>query len=280
MLTQTGGHADWRGEMQNALEACPCCPPLQSRFTAIVDGEDAVRKAARNEFRRGARQLKLICSGGVNTPGRSVDMLSFTDSEIRAAVEEATRFNSYVFAHCHPDAAIRRCAELGIRCIEHASFITEETAAILAEKGTFVVPTLAVIKALSDDRERLGMPPRSRDKLRGMFEAMCRGLEVMHRAGVRMGYGTDLLGPHQTRQCIEFELRAEILPAYDILTSATSTAAEILFASGELGVVAPAARADLIVFEGDPLRDVRVLAQNGDNLLVIMKDGRFYRNTI
>jgi len=280
MLTQTGGHTDWRNEMQQALDTCPCCPPMQSRFTTVVDGVDAVRKAARNEFRRGARQLKMICSGGIGSPTGSVDMLQFTDAEICAATEEAARFNSYVFAHCHPDAAIRRCAELGVRCIEHASFISEETARILSEKGTYVVPTLAVIKALNDDGARRGLPIVSQHKLSGMYDAMLRGLEIMHRAGVKMGYGTDLLGPHQDQQCSEFELRADVLPAYDILTSATSTAAEILMAKGELGVIAPGARADIIVVDGDPLRDVRLLAQGGRNLSLIMKDGRFHKNIL
>jgi len=276
-ISQTGGHADFRTALEQVFNECACCPTPQSRFTAIADGADAVRKAVREEFRRGARQVKLMCSGGVASPTDPIDKLQFTDEEILAAVAEADMRGLYIFAHCHPDIAIRRAAELGIRCIEHASFISEETAAFLAQKGTYVVPTLAVVKALNDDGPRFGFPEVSMRKLAGMYDAMLRGLEIMKRAGVRMGFGTDLLAQHQERQCIEFDIRADVLPAYDILVSATSMAAEILMEEGRLGVIAPGAHADLIAVDGDPLRDVRVLARDGATLPVIMKAGAFHK---
>jgi len=279
-MSQTGGHADMRGLLEQSFGNCDCCPSLESRYVALVDGADAMRKAVREEFRRGARQVKLMCSGGVASPTDPIDKLQFTDEEILAAVDEANRRGTYVFAHCHPDIAIRRAAELGIRCIEHASFISEETAAYLARKGTYVVPTLAVVKALNEDGPRLGFPPASQRKLDGLYEAMLRGLAIMHRAGVKMGYGTDLLGQHQARQCTEFEIRADVLPAYDILTSCTSMAAEILMEDGRLGVVAPGAIADLIVVDGDPLADVRILARDGATLPLIMKEGVIHKREI
>jgi len=279
-ISQTGGHGDFRTAFEQDFANCPCCPTPLSRFTTIADGADAVRKAVREEFRLGARQIKLMCSGGVSSPTDPVDKLQFTDAEIRAAVEEADMRGRYVFAHCHPDIAIRRAAELGVRCIEHASFISPETAQFLAEKGTYVVPTLAVVKALNDDGVKHGMPEFSRRKLDGMFEAMLRGLDTMKRAGVKMGFGTDLLARHQERQCTEFAIRAEVLPAYDILTAATSVAAEILMEDGKLGVVAPGAHADLLVVDGDPLKDVRVLGHDGATLPVIMKAGQFHKRLI
>ena len=279
-ISQTGGHGDFRTALEQSFSECPCCPPGQARFTAIADGADAVRKAVREEFRRGARQVKLMCSGGVASPTDPLDKLQFTDAEILAAVEEADMRGLYIFAHCHPDHAIRRAAELGIRCIEHASFLSEETARFLARKGTYVVPTLAVVKALNDDGAKLGFPEVSLRKLAGMYDHMLRGLEHLKRAGVKTGFGTDLLAQHQDRQCIEFEIRADVLPAYDILISATSMTAEILMEDGRLGVVAPGAHADLIAVDGDPLRDVRVLARNGATLPAIMKAGRFHKLTL
>jgi imidazolonepropionase-like amidohydrolase len=279
-ISQTGGHGDFRSALESSLAECPCCPALQARFTAIADGADAVRKAVREEFRRGARQVKLMCSGGVASPTDPVDKLQFTDAEILAAVEEADMRGLYIFAHCHPDAAIRRAAELGVRCIEHASLITPETARFLAEKGTYVVPTMAVAKAFSDDGPKFGLPAASMQKLAGMYEKMLAGLSYMKDAGVKMGFGTDLLAQHQDRQCSEFTIRASVLPPYDILISATSVAAEILKEEGKLGVIAPGAYADILVVDGDPLADVTLLAHDGAKLPVIMKAGKFHKRTI
>lgn len=279
MMTQTGGHGDTRPALEPD-HGRQCCPHPQDRFVTVVDGADAMRRAVREEFRRGARQVKLMVSGGVASPTDPLDMPQFTDDEIRAAVEEARTRGLYIFAHCHPDHAIRRASELGIRCIEHASFVTDETARLLAARGTYVVPTLAVVHALDAEGAKLGFPEASLRKLAGLYGAMLESLGRLRRAGVKMGYGTDLLGPHQERQCVEFDLRAEVLPAYDILTSATSVAAEILMEEGRLGVVAPGAHADLLVVDGNPLEDVRVLGRNGTTLPVIMKAGRFHRRLI
>ncbi len=280
LISQTGGHGDPRSALEQSFASCECCPVPIARFTAIVDGADAVRKAVREEFRRGARQVKLMCSGGVASPTDPVDKLQFTDAEILAAVEEANMRGLYIFAHCHPDIAIRRAAELGIRCIEHASMITQETADFLAQKKTYVVPTLAVVKALNEDGAKLGFPEASIRKLAGMYDAMLDGIGYMKKAGVKMGFGTDLLAQHQDRQSMEFSLRAEVLPAYDILISATSVAAEILMEDGKLGVVAPGAHADLLVVDGDPLNDIHVLSKGGASLPVIMKAGEFHKRLI
>ncbi|MBB4683778.1 metal-dependent hydrolase family protein [Amycolatopsis jiangsuensis] len=279
-ISQTGGHGDFRAGSQQDLTGCECCPPRHERFTAIADGADAVRRAVREEFRRGARAIKIMASGGVASPSDPIDALQFTDDEIRAAVDEATMRGSYVFAHCHPDAAIRRASELGVRCIEHATFLTPETAEVLARNGTFAVPTLAVVKALEDDGLALGLPEASRRKLAGTYDAMLHALSLLNAAGVKTGFGTDLLGAHHVRQGIEFELRAEVLDPHDILLSATSVAAEILQQEGRLGVIAPGAHADLLVVDGDPLTDIGVLGRQGATLPVIMKAGRFHKNEL
>jgi imidazolonepropionase-like amidohydrolase len=276
-VSQTGGHGDFREGFEPDLGACPCCPPRLARFTAIADGADAVRRAVREEFRRGARAIKIMASGGVASPTDPVDQLQFTDAEIRAAVEEAATRDSYVFAHCHPDAAIRRCSNLGVRCIEHVTMITAETAEVLARNGTYAVPTLAVVKSLQDDGANYGMPAQSISKLGNQYESILKGLGYMKAAGVKMGFGTDLLAEHHVRQCIEFELRAQVLSAYDILLSATSVAAEILQEEGQLGVVAPGAHADLLVVDGNPLEDISLLAKNGAALPVIMKAGGLHK---
>lgn len=279
-ISQTGGHGDFREGFEPDMHDCMCCPPPLARHTVIVDGADAVRRAVREEFRRGAKAIKIMASGGVASPTDPVDQLQFTDAEITAAVEEAATRKSYIFAHCHPDAAIRRCSELGVRCIEHVTMIQPETARLLARNGTYAVPTVAVVKSLTDDGSRFGMPPESIAKLGDQYESILAGLGYMKEAGVKMGFGTDLLAEHNDRQGIEFELRAQVLPAIDVLRSATSIGAEILQESGNLGVVAPGAHADLLVVDGNPLENIGILAQQGRMLPVIMKGGVLHKNLL
>ena len=275
-ISQTGGHGDFRAGHDHG--ACMCCPPQHERFTAIADGADAVRKAVREEFRRGSKAIKIMASGGVASPTDPLEKLQFTDAEILAAVEEAELRGSYVFAHCHPDIAIRRCSELGVRCIEHVSMVSPETAAIMVKNGTYGVPTLAVLHAFLADGAKFGLPQVSIDKMQNLYGHMVESLKVMKAAGVKMGFGTDLLAEHHDRQGIEFDLRAEVLEPYDILISATSVAAEILMEEGRLGVIAPGAHADIIVVDGNPLEDVTILGKPDDRLKTIMKGGVLHKN--
>jgi len=276
-ISQTGGHGDFREGHEQHFSDCMCCPPRHERFTAIADGADAVRKAVREEFRRGARAIKIMASGGVASPTDPLDKLQFTDAEILAAVDEAAMRGSYIFAHCHPDIAIRRCSELGVRCIEHVSMVSPETAAIMARNGTYGVPTLAVVHAFYEDGAKFGLPAASIGKMQNLLEAMTEGLVHMKNAGVKIGFGTDLLAEHNDRQGIEFALRANVLDPYDILISATSVAAEIIMEEGRLGVVAPGAYADILLVDGNPMRDVTILGQDGRNFPVIMKAGEFHK---
>lgn len=279
-ISQTGGHGDFRAGHQQHLSDCMCCPPKHERFTAIADGADAVRKAVREEFRRGAKAIKIMASGGVASPTDPLDKLQFTDAEILAAVDEAEMRGSYIFAHCHPDNAIRRCSELGVRCIEHVSMVSPETAAIMAKNGTYGVPTLAVVRAFYDDGPKFGLPEANLLKMQNLLESMTQGLVHMKNAGVKVGFGTDLLAEHHDRQGIEFALRAEVLDAYDILTSVTSVAAEILMEEGRLGVITPGAYADILLVDGNPMDDVTILGQDGRNFPVIMKAGEFHKNIL
>lgn len=279
-ISQTGGHGDFRAGHQQHLSDCMCCPPKHERFTAIADGADAVRKAVREEFRRGAKAIKIMASGGVASPTDPLDKLQFTDAEILAAVDEAEMRGSYIFAHCHPDNAIRRCSELGVRCIEHVSMVSPETAAIMAKNGTYGVPTLAVVRAFYDDGPKFGLPEANLLKMQDLLESMTQGLVHMKNAGVKVGFGTDLLAEHHDRQGIEFALRAEVLDAYDILTSVTSVAAEILMEEGRLGVITPGAYADILLIDGNPMDDVTILGQDGRNFPVIMKAGEFHKNVL
>ncbi|MFZ0394995.1 MAG: amidohydrolase family protein, partial [Terracidiphilus sp.] len=164
--------------------------------------------------------------------------------------------------------------------IEHATLIDPETADYVAERGAFAVPTMATIFALKEEGAALGLPPASVEKLRMLGDSALTGLEIMKRAGVKMGLGTDLLGAQQVRQSTEFTLRAQVMPAIDVLRAACSVNAELMGERGRLGCVRKGAAADLLVVNGNPLEDIGVLARNGEALVVIMKDGRFFKRTL
>jgi imidazolonepropionase-like amidohydrolase len=279
ILTQTGGHGDFRRPGDFSC-ACELREGGGTRLAHVVDSPDEVRKAVREELRQGAHQIKIMGSGGVASPSDPIDRLQFSDAEIRTAVEEATRHGAYVMAHCHPARAIQRCAELGVRSIEHATLIDQDAADAVAAAGAFVVPTLATIWALLEDGAKLGLPPVSQEKLKQVSGGVLQGLQVMRRSDLKVGFGTDLLGAQQDRQGSEFALRAQVFSPIEILRQATSLNAELLQMEDRIGRVAPGFAADLICVEGDPLEDIACLGQGGANVPVILQGGRFHKRAL
>ncbi len=238
-----------------------------------------MRRAVREELRRGASHIKIMGSGGVASPTDPLDRCQYSDDEIRAAVDEAERAGSYIAAHCHPAEAVRRAAAFGVRSIEHATLIDRETAEFVAERGSFAVPTMATLFALLEEGEALGLPAVSVAKLRKIGDSALKGLDIMKHAGVKMGFGTDLLGQQHVRQSTEFTLRAQALPAIDILRSACSVNAELMGQTGKFGCIRKNAAADLLVVDGNPLDDISLLAGDRKGIAMIMKDGQFHKRT-
>ena len=277
-LSQTGGHGDFRS-YESGPAICSC--GLGARhFSTVADGVPEVRRAAREELRRGATQIKIMGSGGVSSPSDPISNLQYSEEEIRAAVWEAHSWGTYVMAHVYTAEAIRRCVEFGVRSIEHANLIDTETAAFAAKRGAFVVPTLATYESLGRRGAALGLPKVSLDKLGTVSDAGVASLEILRDAGVKTGFGTDLLGAMHEDQLTEFEIRARVLPNAEILRQATRLNAELLGRSGELGTVAPGALADLIVVDGDPVADLGVLSSGqGERISLVMKGGRVFKRT-
>ncbi len=275
-LSQTGGHGDFRSP-DTPTDLCACGAEQQG-LSILADGVDACRKAVREELRKGAHHIKIMGSGGVLSPSDPLEYAQYSEEEIRAIVEECERQGKYAAAHCHPDVAIRRCLEYGVRSIEHGTLITEATAKLAAEKSAFVVPTMATIFALKDLGPAHGVSEVGMRKLHQVIDDALTGLEVMKKAGVQMGFGTDLLGEMHTRQCTEFTIRSEVLEPIDILRSATSVNAKLLGQEGRLGCIRPGAFADILVVDGNPLEDIDLLARNGEKLSVIMADGKLVKH--
>ncbi len=278
-ISQTGGHGDFRKRTQRRVAECPCCSGLA--YTArVADGVGEVVKAARDELRKGADLIKIMVSGGVASQSDPLESLQFRMDEIEAAVEEATHWNAYVAAHAYSARAILRAVNGGVRTIEHGNLIDEPAAKLMANKGAFLVPTLVAYDAMRRRGRDYGLTEYSLAKNDTVLDAGLRSLEIARAAGVKIGFGSDLLGQLQDDQCKEFLIRAEAMPAAEVIRSATVVNAEILQRSGELGELVPGAYADLLVVDGNPLDDLGVLQDQGAHLAAIMKGGRFYKNRL
>src|SRR5580658_174838 len=273
VLSMTGGHGDFRDPF-SSIGACACS--ADGRVAVIVDGADAVRAAAREELRRGAHCIKSMLSGGVLSPTDPLWMDQFTDAEVSAAVEEAARRRKYVAAHCHPASSIERAAKLGVRTIEHATLIDEPSAAAVKAAGAYVVPTTIIVRALLEDAKSGLLPAWMSEKLAEVSDQSLRGLEIMDRFALKIGFGTDILGHLHTHQTREFIIRRDVQSAASILRSATSVNAEIMM-EPHLGKIQPGCRADILIVDGDPLEDIAVLARDGRSLSAIMKAGEFVK---
>jgi imidazolonepropionase-like amidohydrolase len=261
-LSQTGGHGDFRRLTDSSI---PCCQS-HAGFARIADGVDAVRTAARDEFRKGAKHLKVLVSGGVASPHDDLAAVQYSDEELRAAVEEAENHGRYVTAHAYHPRAINRALRAGVRCIEHGNLLDEETLELLVEKDAFLVPTLITYDQLA----AFGLHP---EKLSLVRDEGLAALEKAHRAGVNLVYGSDLLGPMQPAQLQEFTLRAQVQPPADVLRAATANAARLLGLAGQIGTLAVGAHADLIVVDGNPLDDIRVLTDPDRYLRHVIRGG-------
>ena len=277
-LTQTGGHGDMRKRGEPDLCGCG---EYAGVICEAVDGPDEIRKAVRQRFRQGATQIKIFLSGGVSTELAPLEMPHFTDAEILVAVEEAARRGSYVMAHCHTDAGARRCVELGVRTIEHGSLITPETAKLIAEAGSYVVPTLSAGELIAKNAADLGLPASATQKVREVNKRTLEAIEACVKAGVKLGLGCDLHGDiFLQTQGRELLLRGQIQRPVDVLRSATSINAEIVQRAGELGQITPGALADLILVDGDPLSDLSVFVESAKTVRLVIIDGKVRRDRL
>jgi imidazolonepropionase-like amidohydrolase len=279
-ISQTGGHGDFRNPhhhhaCDDDLLACGC--GTIGLISAVVDGVDAVRRVVRDNLRRGSNFVKFTGSGGVSSTGDKLTSIQFADEEVLAIVDEVERHGAYCTAHIHPDKALKRAVRLGVHCIEHGTLIEPDTARMAADKGTYIVPTMAVIAALAIEGEALGYPPESMKKLELVKDEAVARLQHMKDAGIRIGFGTDLLGVLERHQLSEFTLRSPIFSPLEMLRQATSVNAEIIGMKGQLGVVKSGAYADLLLVDGNPLEDIGVLTADGRNVAAIIKDGAFHR---
>jgi imidazolonepropionase-like amidohydrolase len=283
MITASGGHGDLRPLSDIPSDGRPTVME-QTGASSIADGPDAIRKRVREQLLQGASQIKLVGGGGVSTPRSPLDTATLTEPELRAGVEAARDWSTYVAVHAFTPLTIRRAIDAGVACIEHGQLMDDATAALIADKGIWLSTQPFV-----SDEDTGPLPPDSMAKARQVFAATDTAYQLVKKHRIKTAFGTDLLfSPAVTaRQGIMLtNLRRWFTPA-EILRMATSGNAELLGLSGprnpydgKLGVVEPGALADLLLVDGNPLDDIALLGDPEKNLVVVMKDGTVHKNSL
>ena len=272
MLSQTGGHGDTEGGPRE-VPSCACAMRTTA-FGIVVDGPDAVRKAARHNLREGSDFLKIHVSGGVATPSDPLESVQFTSEEISVAVVEAAHRQTYVAAHAYSPESIQLAVEAGVHSIEHGNMLDDASAATMASADAVLVPTLATYEAMDQLGEKLGLPATNREKNTTVYNAGLASLEVARRHGVVMGFGTDLIGESQVRQNRELLIRHEVEPAVDILRSMWITNSRLCHLEGLIGTLDPGAYGDVVVSRVNPLEDLTSFADPTTAFTHVIQGGR------
>lgn len=264
-LSQTGGHGDPR---PGDHDLCMC----STHMTEVVDGVDAVRQAVRDRFRRGAHAIKIMTSGGVVSLTDPIRVPQYSPDEVRAITDEAARRGSYVVAHAYSPEAIEHSVAHGVRSIEHGNLLDEPTARLMADHDAFLVPTLATYDAMNRRADEVGMNAVSVAKNNEVLDSGRRAVEIARAAGVRVGFGTDLMGILEDEQLEGVRLQVEVDGVLDALRSATSVNADLL-GRPDLGRIAVGAAADFVVLSANPFEDATVLWSQKARRAVI-RDGQ------
>ena len=238
----------------------------------VVDGADDLLRAVRHRFRTGASAIKLMTSGGVVSPVDPIRVPQYSAAEIRVVTEEASRRGSYATAHAYSPEAIRHSVLNGVRCIEHGNLLDAETAQLMAHNDVYLVPTLVTYEAMERRGREVGLTEVGAAKNREVLEAGKNAVALARDAGVRIGFGTDLMGELEDEQLAGLRLQCEALGVYGALRSATSTNAALL-RRGDLGRITRGSCADLVVLDGNPFHEPSILWDESKARTVI-KDGQ------
>jgi len=285
MITTTGGHGDMRH--LSDLPRSPGGPVSSMERTGaanIADSADEVRLRVREQLLQGASQIKLVGGGGVSSPRTTLDMLTFSEPELRAGVEAAADRNTYVAAHAYPPVAIQRALAAGVQCIEHGHLMDEATAKLMADKGVWLS-----IQPFVGEEDTVPLSGQSRINLVQVIAGTNTAYPLAKAYKLKTAFGSDLLFSAQkaTRQGIMLTHLTRWYENADILKMATATNGELLALSGprnpypgKLGVLEEGALADLLVVDGDPIANIALIENPEKNFLIIMKDGKIFKDTL
>ncbi len=275
-LSQTGGHGDSRLPTE-AISPLECFAGIATR---VCDGVDQVRRAAREQLRTGVDHLKVMAGGGAMSPSDEIDTSQYSIEELKAVVDEARAVGTYVMAHVYSSRSILNCMAAGVRTLEHGNLLDDKAARGIKDAGAFLVPTLVTYEITPRFGKDLGIPENN---IRKMIEARERGLEALsiaHRVGVKIGSGSDLLGPMQVYKGMELELKARVLGPMGAIVATTRTNAEIIRREKDLGTIEAGKLADLILIDGDPLKNIKLFQEYREKITLIIQGGRIYKNIL
>jgi imidazolonepropionase-like amidohydrolase len=285
-ISQTSGHGDFRFSFE--LPRLPGGPLSHSEVegvAAIADSPDEVRLRAREQLRQGASQIKLMAGGGVASPYNPIESTQYTEAEIRAAVEAADNWGTYVTVHAYTPRAIRQAVAAGVKCVEHGQLIDEPTAKLLADKGIW----WSLQPFLDDEDASPTVNPVSRKKALEVFAGTDNAYKLAKKYKIKTAFGTDLLFDAKvaSRQGAQLAKLVRWYTPAEALKMATADNGELMALSGfinpypgRLGVVEEGALADLLLVDGNPLENIKLIEDPDKNFLVIMKDGTIYKNTL
>lgn len=286
IVSVTSGHGDFRqaNELPRVVGA-PQSRQEQTGASMIADSPDEVRVRVREQLLKGASQIKLTAGGGVASPNSPLDVSTFTEAELRAAVEAAENWGTYVTVHAYTPVSIQRAISAGVKCIEHGHLMDEATAKLIAERGIWL-STQAFPDEMAD-----AFPPGSQERAKAftVFAGTDTSITLAKKYKLKTAFGTDILFSKRLAQR-QGELLVKFTRWYtpaETLAMATGTNGELLALSGKrnpypgkLGVVEEGALADLLLVDGDPVSNIELLQDPAKNLLVIMKDGKIYKNSL
>jgi imidazolonepropionase-like amidohydrolase len=286
MISQTGGHGDFR--MPHEVPAAANAPLSRGEATGggmIADSPDEVRKRVREQLMLGASQIKLAAGGGVSSAYDPIDVSQYTEAEFRAAVEAAENWGTYVTVHAYTPRAMQTAIRAGVKCIDHGQLMDEATAKLMAEKGVW----LSLQPFLDNEFSNTQKSPEGRAKQLEVYAGTDNAYALAKKYKLKTAWGTDILfDPRMpANQGAQLATLVRWYTPAEILRMVTGTNAELLALSGPrnpypgaLGVVAEGALADLLLVDGDPTADIQLVANPEQNFLVIMKDGKLYKNTV
>lgn len=289
-ISQTSGHGDLRNPNDLHPHWSDAAPhPMDAQgWSFVVDGVAEVLKASRENLKRGATQLKVMAGGGIGSDFDPIHSIQFTPEELRAAVQAAADWDTYVAVHVYHAAGIRRALEAGVKCIDHGHLIDEEAIKLLKEKGAWLVPQSHWLMQPKPDPETT--PAHRIQKMETVLAGAEREMALAKQYQVNLAFGTDAFGPlgGEAKALNEFLTRSRWFTPVEVLRQATSENAKLFalsgklhpYTAGRLGVIEEGAYADLLIYEGNPLEDIRVIVDYKEHLQFIMKNGEIFKNEL
>jgi len=285
-ISQTSGHGDFRGLNDPHPNMGGPADAVGQRYTLIADGPAEVSRAVRESLRHGATAIKVMAGGGISSEYDPIDTTQYSVAELRAAVEAAEQWNTYVAVHAYTDAAVRNALEAGVKVIEHGHLLSEDTLKLLKKKGAFLSSQSFGFVRQYIKPGQSGRAGKAAEVMEGTDNLML----TARKLGIPVAFGTDAFGSMRAYEgaVSEFGYRLRWFTSLEILKQATSHNAKLLeltgprnpYQDGPLGVIQEGAYADLLIVEGNPLEDVRILEDYENNIQLIMKDGVIYKNTL